>query len=155
MIDSLPSISGILAQATQYGSDGGGGGGIAGLIFLVIWLALVVLIIAGGWKMFAKAGQPGWLFIIPIVNLYFMLKIAGRPGWWLILYLIPIVNLVISIIVAIDLSKAFGRGVGTAIGLIFLPVIFIPILGFGSAAYQGPAPTEVGGPLDAQTPATG
>ena len=79
--------------------------------------------------------------LIPIFNLYLICKIAGRPGWWVILFLIPIVSLVIAIILAIDIARCFGRGVGTAIGLILLPMIFYPILGFGSAQYEGPSAT--------------
>src|SRR5215471_19804782 len=62
------------------------------------------------WKVFTKAGQPGWAAIIPIVNLYFLCKVAGRPGWWVILFFIPIVSLVISIMVWLDTAKAFGKG---------------------------------------------
>jgi hypothetical protein len=87
------------------------------------------------WKVFTKAGQPGWASIIPIVNLYFLCKVAGRPGWWVILLLIcfPI----LYIILCIDIAKRFGKGGGFAVGLIFLGIIFFPILGFGSAQYQG------------------
>lgn len=108
-------------------------------VFLVFYLALLLVTIVGGWKMYAKAGQPGWAFIIPIFNFYILLKIAGRPWWWLIGMLIPLVNLVVVVIVWNDLSKSFGRGIGTTLGLFFLPVVFIPILGFGSAEYQGPS----------------
>lgn len=99
----------------------------------------MVLMIASWWKMFSKAGQPGWAAIIPILNLYFFCKVAGRPGWWLILMFIPLVNFIIIIILCIDIAKAFGKGVGFGIGLIFLPFIFYPILAFGSAQYQGTA----------------
>lgn len=122
--------------------NSGAGGVVAlviGLVFLVIYIAIIVAIIAGMWKMFAKAGQPGWGAIIPFFNLYLLLKIIGRPGWWLILYFIPLVNIVVSVIVAIELAKSFGKGGGFAIGLFFLSFIFIPILGFGEAEYQGPA----------------
>ncbi len=106
--------------------------------FIVLFeLGLLFLIIAGFWKVFTKAGQPGWASIVPIYNAYILLKIAGKPGWWLVLFLIPIVNLVIGIIVAIDLAKAFGKGTGFGVGLAFLGVIFYPILGFGDATYQG------------------
>jgi len=77
--------------------------------------------------------------IIPIYNLYVWCKIVGQPWWWILLMLIPFVNFIIAIILIIDLAKSFGKGVGFAIGLILLGVIFFPILGFGSTQYQGPA----------------
>jgi hypothetical protein len=105
---------------------------------MIIWLAIIIGVIAGLWKVFVKAGQPGWAAIIPIFNLYIMLKITGRPVWWLVLFIIPIVSLVVAIITAVDLAKAFGKGTGFGIGLAFLGFIFIPILGFGDAQYRGP-----------------
>ncbi|KAA0214558.1 MAG: signal peptidase I [Leptolyngbya sp. PLA3] len=109
------------------------------MVVVVIYLAIIVLMIAGMWKMFTKAGQAGFLAIIPIVNAYIILKIVGRPWWWLILMLIPIVSLIVWIIAMLDLAKSFGKGVGFAVGLILLGPIFVCILGFGSAQYQGPA----------------
>jgi hypothetical protein len=90
------------------------------------------------WKVFVKAGHPGWAAIVPIYNLYILTQIAGRAWWWLILLFIPVVNLIVILVLCSDISKAFGRGLGTTIGLFFLPFIFYPILGFGSAQYQGP-----------------
>ena len=119
-------------------SGGGAAGGIAGCMIGIIYLAILVAVIAGMWKMFTKAGQPGWACLVPFYNIYILLKIVGRPGWWLILMLIPIVSIVVGIIVAVDLAKAFGKGIGFAIGIILLGFIFIPILGFGDAEYQGP-----------------
>ncbi len=119
----------------------------AGLAFLVVlYLAVIVLEIAALWLVFVKAGRPGWAAIIPFYNYYVLLKVVGRPGWWLILYFIPIVNIIVWIIVAIDLSKSFGKTSGFAVGLILLGFIFIPILGFGGAQYLGPAaaPRTVG-----------
>ncbi|MGC2626644.1 MAG: DUF5684 domain-containing protein, partial [Candidatus Udaeobacter sp.] len=92
-----------------------------------------ILILAAWWKIFTKAGQPGWACIIPIYNLYIWCKIVGRPWWWLLLMLIPFVNFIIAIILLIDLAKSFGKGVGFGIGLLLLPFIFFTILGFGSA----------------------
>jgi hypothetical protein len=103
------------------------------LIFAVIYLAIAILVIAGFWKTFAKAGEPGWAAIIPIFNTYILLKIAGRPWWWLVLYFIPIVSLVVWIVVAIDIAKAFGKGTGFGVGLALLPFIFFPVLGFSDA----------------------
>lgn len=104
---------------------------------LLFW-AVVAIVIIGGWKVFEKAGQPGWAILIPIYNLYVMLRIAGRPGWWLILYLIPLVNLIIMIIVAIDIAKAFGQSSAFGFFLLFLCCgIGYLILGFGDYRYQG------------------
>ncbi|RMH25049.1 MAG: signal peptidase I [Planctomycetota bacterium] len=108
-------------------------------IIAVIYLAIIAVVIAGMWKMFEKAGQPGWAAIIPFYNTYILCKIVGRPGWWLILLLIPYINFVFWIIIMLDLAKSFARGVGFALGLIFLSPIFFCILGFGSSQYQGPA----------------
>jgi hypothetical protein len=105
------------------------------MFILLIELAILVVIIAGGWKVFTKAGQPGWAFIIPIYSAYILLKIAGKPGWWLILLLIPFVNIIFGIIALIALARNFGKGVGFAMGLLFLSFIFFPILGFGDAKY--------------------
>jgi hypothetical protein len=108
-------------------------------IFWICYFAIIILLIAAMWKVFSKAGQPGWAAIIPIYNIYVLCKVAGRPGWWLLLMFIPLVNLIIAIILNIDIAKNFGKGVGFGIGLIILPFIFYPILGFGSAQYQGGA----------------
>lgn len=108
-------------------------------IVIIISLAIAILMIAAMWKVFSKAGQPGWASIIPIYNIYIMCKVAGRPGWWVLLMFIPFVNFIIAIILTIDIAKNFGKGVGFGIGLIILPFIFYPILGFGSAEYQGGA----------------
>lgn len=122
-----------------FAQNGGGGGGIGGAIGFLIWLALVVFIIATGWKIFTKAGKPGWASIIPIYNVIVLLEICGRPIWWILLCLIPCVNFVIGIILAVDLAKSFGKEVAFAIGLILLPIVFYPILAFGSAQYLGPS----------------
>ena len=106
------------------------------ITFLVIILALLIVLIASMWKVFNKAGQPGWTAIIPIYNLYILIKMACKPSWWLILFLIPLVNIIVHIIVINNISKNFGKGTGFTIGLILLPFIFYPILGFGDATYN-------------------
>lgn len=116
-------------------SGGGGGGG--GSVFLIVMLLIWLVVLAAMWKIFTKAGQPGWAALIPIYNAYVLLQIIGRPAWWLVLFLIPFVNFIISLIVAIDLAKAFGKGTGFGLGMAFFPIIFYPLLGFGSAQYQG------------------
>lgn len=129
----------LLAQSNPGSSGSGLIGGLIGLVFFVFWLAVLVAVIAGCWKMFVKAGQPGWAAIVPIYNIYCLCKIVGRPGWWVLLFLIPFVNVVIAFIISIDLAKSFGKSVAFAVGLFFLSAIFYCILGFGSAQYQGPA----------------
>jgi hypothetical protein len=110
-------------------------------VSLIISLLIALLMIVAMWKVFTKAGQPGWASIIPIYNLYIWCKIVGRPWWWILLMLIPFVNFIILIILCIDTAKSFGKGPGFGIGLALLGVIFWPILGFGSAQYQGAAAT--------------
>jgi hypothetical protein len=112
-----------------------GSGSMMWLIWAVV--AEVVMIIAY-WRVFTKAKHPGWAAIIPIYNLYILLKIAGRPGWWLILYLIPIVNIIVSIVVAIDVAKAFGKSAAFGVvGLWLFSLIGYLILGYGDAQYKG------------------
>ena len=110
------------------------------VLSIIIPLALVIFIIAALWKVFVKAGHPGWATIVPIYNAYILLKIAGKPGWWLVLFFIPLVSIVVAILVSIDVAKAFGKGAGFGLGLAFLGVIFYPILGFGDAEYQSAPP---------------
>jgi len=119
----------ILAQS----EDVAAGGGFSSIIGLLV----AVLVIAGMWKVFTKAGKPGWAAIIPIYNVVVLLQIAGKPLWWIVLLFIPIVNFVIAVMVMISLAKAFGKGTGFALGLLFLSPIFIPILGFSDAQYIG------------------
>ena len=105
-------------------------------LWVIITIAWVAFLIVSMWKVFEKAGQPGWAAIIPIYNLYILILVAGRPGWWLILMLVPFVNIVVEIIVSIDVARNFGKSTGFGIGLFFLSFIFYPILAFGEAAYQ-------------------
>ena len=113
------------------------------MMITIIWLAVVVLMLASMWVVFTKAGKPGWASLIPFYNAYVMLQIAGKPGWWLILLLIPIVNLIIAIIAYIALAANFGKGTGFAIGMIFLPFVFFPMLAFGDAKYVPVLPPAV------------
>jgi hypothetical protein len=82
--------------------------------WVIVEIVFMVLVIAGTWKIFVKAGRPGWGAIIPFYNTYLMLKVAGRPGWWLILFFMPFVNIVIWLIVALGISENFGHGPGMA-----------------------------------------
>lgn len=126
----------------NYGYGGSRAGDAVAAMFAgcwsFVWFLVAVLIVVAMWKVFTKAGKPGWAAIIPIYNIIVLLEIVGRPLWWIVLYLIPFVNFVVSIIVAIDVAKAFGKDTAFGIGLAFLSPIFYPILGFGSARYIGP-----------------
>ena len=128
-----------LLMQSDSGSNAAGNAAAAGIMGAVgiVWLAVAVLMIAALWKIFVKAGEPGWAAIVPIYNLLVILKIVGRPMWWIVLFLIPFVNLIMLFVVAFDLAKVFGKSTGFALGMVFLGPIFYPILGFGSAKYQG------------------
>ncbi len=105
-------------------------------LFVVI---IVALFIISFWKIYEKAGKPGWAAIIPIYNLIVLLEVVGKPTWWIILYIIPCVNIIPMIIVNLELARVFGKSSGFGIGLILLPIIFIPMLGFGDARYTAPS----------------
>jgi hypothetical protein len=109
------------------------------IIFLVVFLLAVgVFYIIAAWKIYSKAGKPGWAIFIPIYNLIVYLEIVGKPWWWIFLLMIPFVNIVLCIILIHKLSLSFGKDAGFTVGLLFLSWLFYPILAFGSAKYVGP-----------------
>lgn len=112
------------------------------MLFSLIPLAIGLLVLASLWVCFTKAGKPGWASLVPIYNLWVLLEIVGRPGWWIVLFLIPLVNFVMFIIVAIDFAKSFGKSTGYGLGLAFLGFIFYPMLAFGDDTYQGPSASQ-------------
>lgn len=113
---------------------------IFGVGFVIFALLVAVLCIAGMWKIFEKANQPGWAAIVPIYNYYILTKIIGKPWYWLLLMLIPYIGAIWAIWSFNLLSKSFGKDAGFTIGIIFLPFIFLPMMGFDkSIQYQGPA----------------
>jgi len=99
-----------------------------------------ILTVAGLWKTFRKAGRLGWPAIIPFLNIYYVIKISGHPGWWLLLFFVPILNIVIWVMVALDFAYAFRKSTIFGIVLFFLPWLMFLILGFGDAKYDGPHP---------------
>lgn len=118
----------------QYDVPAESGGGF----MATVQLALMVLLLVSFWKIFTKAGKPGWAALIPIYNVIVYLQIVNRPIWWLILLIIPIVNIVVLIILTNDLARAFNKGIGWTIGMLLVGVVFYPMLAFGSDAYAGP-----------------
>lgn len=107
---------------------------------IIFYLIILVLLVVSMWRIFTKAGKPGWASIIPIYNIIVFLEIVGKPAWWIILLIIPIVNIVIAIILVHRLSLAFGQGIGMTFLLLLLGVVGYPVLAFGSAKYVGPPP---------------
>src|SRR5262245_3587220 len=114
-----------------------------GPMFWLIWGAVILFYVAAMWKVFTKAGQPGWAAIIPIYNTIVLLQIAQKPIWWILLYFIPLVNIIVAIIVLHNISKNFGHGAGFTVGLLPLGFIFIPILAWGDSEYRPVAGTPV------------
>lgn len=119
---------------SDYGALGAG----LGIIGWLLYMAVGVFYLFCMWKIYVKAGKPGWAAIVPIYNILVQLEIVGRPWWYLLLLFVPVVNVVISIMILFDLAKVFGKSTGFGFGLLFLSFIFIPILAFGDAQYQAP-----------------
>lgn len=115
-----------------------GSGSLPGPAFWIVWLALVIIVIGGVWRTFEKAGQPGWASLIPFYNFYIMLKIGDNEWWWLLALFVPILNFYAMYKIFAGVAKAFGKGIGWALGLWFLSIVFWPLLGFGDYEYQGP-----------------
>lgn len=137
---AAPQMTAAVGTCTVNGqaADCGAGPVIFGSIFTLVWLAIIAIVIVSNWKIFTKAGKPGWASIIPIYNIIVLLKITGKPLWWIVLFFIPFVNVIASFFLAFSLAKSFGYDIGFTLGLIFLPIIFYPILAFGDATYIGP-----------------
>jgi hypothetical protein len=113
--------------------NSGNGGGI---LLLMIYLGILLAYVVGKWKTFNKAGYPGWAAIVPIYNLYVRVKIGGHSGWWVLLFFVPLVNILIVARVNVDIAKRFGKDVAYGLGLTFLPFIFFLSLGLGDATYE-------------------
>ena len=111
------------------------------LFIVIVMFTIAIINIIAQWKIYSKAGKPGWAVLIPFYNIIVLLEIVGKPIWWLFLFLIPGVNLIFGIWVTNLLSKSFGKDEAFTVGLVLLGFIFYPILGFGDAKYQGPAGT--------------
>ena len=117
----------------MYASEVSSGPGIA---FRIFYFAYIIFFIIVMWKIFVKAGKPGWGCIIPIYNIILQLEIAGRPLWWIFLLLIPFVNIFFAVVIILDIAKAFGKESIFETGMLFLPFIFFPILAFDSSEFQ-------------------
>ena len=109
-----------------------------GFFFVLVALAVAILMIVSMWKVFEKTGQKGWKSIIPIYNYIIMLRIIKKPEWLVLFAFVPFADFVLVLIIFYNMAKAFGKGVGFAIGMVFLPFIFFPILGLGDSKYTVP-----------------
>ena len=110
--------------------------GGSGNIELFITLALTAVVFAGFWKTFEKAGEPGWAGLIPIYNLYVLVRISGNAWWWFVLFFIPVINFLATVKISIDVAGKFNRGILFGLGLTFISFVFYPLLGFGDYQYQ-------------------
>jgi hypothetical protein len=117
--------------------------------FFFVFLVIGIVCLIGMWKVFDKAGQPGWAVLIPIYNIIVLLRVAGLPWYWVftpLVAIIPILGLIayLAWIVWVHhrISTRFGQGIGFTIGLTFLGPIFWLILGFGSAKYVAEQPAQ-------------
>ncbi len=129
----------LFAQGSSSGGDGAAAaaGAAVGLVLALVYFVIIAVVIVGQWKMFVKAGKPGWAAIIPIYNFIVLWQVSNQPVWALILCFLPFVNIIGGIMIAIGIANSFGKGTGFALGLIFIPIVFYPLLGFGDAQYQG------------------
>jgi hypothetical protein len=135
MLDIAAVMSGVVPL--QQSSPGGALAGLGLIVGLIVMFAVFLIPAVGMWKTFDKADKPGWGAFIPLLNIFYLIEIADKPTWFIILFVIPVVNLLAAITVFIDVAKNFNKGAGYGLGLTFLPFIFWPVLGFGDAKYVG------------------
>jgi hypothetical protein len=117
------------------------------LFLAIIWMAAVVLMVAAAWALFAKAGQAGWKSLVPIYGAVVFMRIVGRPWWWVLWLCVPLLNLIPAVVLCWDLARVFGKGTGWAVGIALLGFVFVPMLAFGAAEYQGPLAGAASGPI--------
>ena len=130
-------LSSVLAQANSLSPVEDESGGWVTTIELVLAIAVGLVLVVGNWKMYEKAGKPGWGCVIPIYMWVVLLEIAGKPIWWIALFIIPPVFIVIWFLIHLAVAHNFGKSTGFGIAMAFCPFVFYAILGFGEARYQG------------------
>ena len=101
-------------------------------------LILCILMLICNWRIFSKAGEPGWMSLIPILNVYKLFEIACGSGWKMVFMFVPFLNFIYGIIIVNKLVKSFGYGLPvTLLYFIATPVAML-ILAFGNNEYEGP-----------------
>ena len=128
MMALLQEAPKLAEAAADGGATSPAGAIIAGIAGLVV--------IAATWRLFTKAGEPGWAVLVPIYNIVTLLRVAGKPLWWMVLLLLPVANVFAAYYVSVGVAARFGKGTGFAIGMVLLPFIFYPLLAFGDARYE-------------------
>jgi len=121
-------------------------------------IVLAILILVALWKIFTKAGKPGWAIIVPVYNIWVLFEIVGYPGWWSVLSFVPIANFFTTIMIFVSyfkLGKLFGKGTGFSICLVLFPYITLPILGFGKSQFSGAPIQSPTTPVQDSTPVQG
>jgi len=119
----------------NYNSGAAVAAGMFGGIFILFYMLIAVLMLVSLWKIFVKAGKAGWASLIPFYNTIVMLEIVRLPIWYILLMFVPIVNVIISVVIMAKMAKVFGKGTGFVLGMLFLPLIFYPILAFDKSEY--------------------
>ena len=119
--------------------------GVALIIVFIFVFGLIALLVISFWKIFEKAGKPGWAAIVPIYNMVVWCEIVKKPGWWALLMLIPYIGIIWQVWATNLLVKKFGKDEGFTVGCVFLPFVFYPILAFGNAKFQDDGPNITDG----------
>ena len=142
------STDGMSSSYSTSSTADAAGAGIAMLVMMPIYLAIMAVSIVSMWKLFTKAGKPGWASLVPVYNLVVMVEIVGRPLWWVAMFFIPVANIVFGVMLYLDLAKAYGKDSGWGILLILFPIVMMPIMAFSkNIRYVGPVASPVGAPV--------
>jgi len=107
------------------------------IIAMVVGLLFAALMVASFWKVFTKAGQPGWAAIVPIYNIFVLVQISGKPVWYIALFFVPIANMIAPILIGLGVAERFGKSAGFGVGLGLVPFICYPLLAFSDDQYRG------------------
>ena len=106
-------------------------------LLVVLWFAFAAVMIVADWKIYTKAGKPGWAIFVPFYNIFVMLDIVGKPAWWFVMLLIPGVNIVFAIMIVYNLVLKFGQPGWHVLLAIFVSIVYYPYLAFSKASYEG------------------
>ncbi len=106
-------------------------------VLVIFWLAVMVLLVVSDWKIFVKAGKPGWAILVPIYNIIVMLQIVKKPLWWIVLLIVPLVNIAVVVIIVYNLVIKFGQPGWHVIPALILGCVYFPYLAFSKAQYNG------------------